>query len=120
MNQRVEGGESHQDMMDRTMSLLQELEDRYDGKKILMVSHAGPISMLIAAAELRTEEYLLQKNRISNSTYINNAEIIEVDYKVIPRDETGAINLHKPYIDRFVLKDSRGMDMRIIGDVFDC
>lgn len=42
------------------------------------------------------------------------------DQNIIPKDETGNINLHKPYIDKVILKDSKGRDMKIIGDVFDC
>ena len=120
LKKKVEGGESHQDMINRTMSLLAELENKYQNKNILLISHAGPISMMIAGAELITEEKLRNQNKITNSSHINNGEIITINYKIVPRDENGMINLHKPYIDRFMLKDSRGMEMRIIGDVFDC
>ena len=120
LSKKIEGGESYQDIMNRVMSIIEEYENTYQNKNILLISHGGPISMLIAGAELLTEEEMNKQDRITNASHINNSEMIELDYKVVPRDETGEINLHKPYIDKFTLKDSRGIEMRIIGDVFDC
>ncbi|MDQ5957187.1 MAG: isoleucyl-tRNA synthetase, partial [Patescibacteria group bacterium] len=121
LNSRPKGGESHQDMMNRTMSLLEELDKENKGKSILLVTHGGPMRMITAGAELVTEEKILE-DEISHDIrlYPHNAEIRKLNYLKVPRDETGAINLHKPYIDKVVLKDKNGEEMKIIGDVFDC
>lgn len=121
LNNRPEGGETHQEIMDRCMSLIEELEKNNVGKKILLVTHGAPMRMMTAASELVTEEDIL-KDELSHDIrlYPHNAEIRKLNYKKVPRDETGAINLHKPYIDQFILRDSRGVDMKVIGDVFDC
>lgn len=120
-NNRPEGGETHKEMMNRCMSLIQDLEKENVGKSILIVTHGGPMRMMIAGAELITEEHIIA-DELSHDIrlYPHNAEIRKLNYKRVPRDETGAINLHKPYIDKFTLTDSRGVEMRVIGDVFDC
>jgi isoleucyl-tRNA synthetase len=121
LNTRAEGGETHREMMNRCMSLIEDLESKYFGKKILFVTHGGPMRMLIASAELITEEGLVEDEIKHNAKlYPRNAELRKVNYKKVPRDATGAINLHRPHIDKIVLKDSEGNDMKLIGDVFDC
>lgn len=121
LDHKIKEGETHRDVMNRVLSLLLDLENKYNNKKILIVTHGGPIRMLVAGASLITEEVLLKDDSSLNpKLYPKNAEIFKLDYKVVPRDETGRINLHKPYIDKVVLKDSKGQDMKIIGDVFDC
>lgn len=118
---RPEGGETHQEIMNRCISVVQDLEKKYINKKILLVTHGGPMRMLIAGGELITEEDLIA-DEIAHDTrlYPRNAEIRKIDYKLVPRDATGAVNLHRPHIDNVILKDSEGNDMKLIGDVFDC
>ena len=40
--------------------------------------------------------------------------------KLVPRDETGRINLHRPYIDEIVLESKNGKPMKRVEYVFDC
>ncbi len=121
LDTRISTGETHREVMNRVMSLMEELETKHENKNILIVTHGGPMRMMICGAGLITEEQLIQDELEHDpKLYPKNAELRKVDYKVVPRDETGAINLHKPYIDKTILKDSRGVDMKIIGDVFDC
>ena len=121
LDTRIGGGETHRDMMNRVMQMVGDLEKKYSDKKILVVTHGGPGRMLIAGAELRTEEELLADER-SDSTkhYLQNAVFRKLDMKIVPRDATGAVNLHRPYIDEVTLTDSKGEIMKRIPDVFDC
>lgn len=121
LDTRIGGAESHRDMMNRTMQVIGDLEAKYSNKKILIITHGGPGRMLIAGTELRTEEELLADER-SDSTkhYLQNAKVRKLNTKIVPRDETGAVNLHRPYIDAVILKDSKGEEMKRIPDVFDC
>jgi isoleucyl-tRNA synthetase len=48
-----------------------------------------------------------------------HAHIISVKPLLVPRDGTGAINLHRPYIDEVELEVD-GKRYKRIGDVFDC
>lgn len=121
LNTRPKDGETHGEMMNRCMAVIEDLEKNNENKKILLVTHAGPMRMMIAGAELITEEELI-KDELAHDTrlYPKNAELRKINYKKVSRDETGAINLHRPYIDKVILKDRVGNDMKLIGDVFDC
>jgi isoleucyl-tRNA synthetase len=98
-----------------------DLETKYEGKTILIVTHGGPARMAFAGAALLTEEEVVYDEEHNGaSLYPKNAEVRKLDLKIVPRDETGAIILHRPYIDNVLLQDSKGLSMKRIGDVFDC
>ncbi len=109
------------EVMNRMMKGIMSLEKEYENKKILIVTHGAPMRMTIAGAELITEEEII-KDELSKDTrlYPRNAEIRKLDLKIIPRDETGKINLHRPYIDEIILKSKNGKEMKRINEVFDC
>jgi isoleucyl-tRNA synthetase len=118
---RPEGGETHREMMHRAMAALMDLEKKYEGKTILIVSHGGPTRMMLAAGALLTEEEVLKdEQEVITTLYLGNAEVRKLELTIVPRDETGAVNLHRPYIDEVVMKDSKGGTMKRIPDVFDC
>jgi isoleucyl-tRNA synthetase len=117
---RVEGGETHEEMMHRALAVIVDLEKSYEGKTILIVTHGGPARMLFAGAQLLTEEELVYDDEQAGATlYPTNAEIRKLDLLLVPRDETGAINLHRPYIDEVTLL-FEGKEYTRISDVFDC
>lgn len=117
---RPEGGETHREMMHRSMAVIYDLEKKYEGKNILIVTHGGPARMLVAGAHLLTEEEVVA-DEISGNTalYPKNAEVKTFVPRMVPRDETGAINLHRPYIDTIEL-EIHGKTYKRIPDVFDC
>lgn len=119
LDTKVEGGESYRDVMYRVMQLLYECEEKYSGKKILFVTHGSPTWMLEARAHLRTDEELYQEIATHEDTSPAHAHIIPLKPLLVPRDETGAINLHRPYIDEVEL-EIEGKRYKRIGDVFDC
>jgi isoleucyl-tRNA synthetase len=103
------------------MAVVADLEKTYAGKTFLIVTHGGPARMLFAGGELLTEEEIMEDDQSEAVTYyLKNAAVRKLDLKIVPRDETGAVNLHRPYIDEVVMKDSNGNDMKRIPDVFDC
>lgn len=115
-----EGGESHQKMMDRSMACIESLEKEYEGKTILLVTHGGPARMMVMASELLTEEEVVKDELADVTTlYPDNAEVRHLNLHLVPRDETGGLNLHRPYIDQVVLTID-GEEYTRIPDVFDC
>jgi isoleucyl-tRNA synthetase len=118
---KIGGGESQEDVMDRMIRGIYNLEEKYVNKKILIVTHGGPMRMAVAGAELLTEEELI-KDELSNDTklYPRNAELKKLNIKSIPRDEKGKVNLHRPYIDDLKIFSSNGKEMKRVEYVFDC
>lgn len=118
---KIGGGESHGDVMNRMMRGIYDLEEKYEDKKILIVTHGAPMRMATAGAGLWTEEDVI-KDELSNDTklYPRNAELRKLDIKFVPRDETGKINLHRPYIDDIKILSSKGKEMKRVEYVFDC
>jgi isoleucyl-tRNA synthetase len=117
---RPEGGETHEEVQNRMMAALMSQEKEVQGKNILFVSHGGPLRQMIAGAKLATEEEIITDEAAEHTVmYLKNGEVQQLDFRLVPRDETGAINLHRPYIDVIEL-DIAGKTYRRIGDVFDC
>ncbi len=116
LNERVDGGESFKDLAYRFMSLVCECEKKYSGKKILFVTHGSNAYMGTSEAGLKTDEEIINGDK---ELTVRNGEIINFVPKIIPRDKTGAINLHRPYIDEVILNIDGKKYKRII-DVFDC
>ena len=120
LDTRIEGGETHREMLNRAMSLWVDLEKRYTGKSILIVTHGGPAWMLVSGASLKTDEEMQEEmKRVGAGNWMPNAEIIKLEPLNIPRDETGKVNLHRPYIDEIKL-EVNGKTYTRIPDVFDC
>ncbi len=118
---RPQGGETHREMMHRSMKAVMSFEEKYQGKTILIVTHGGPARMMLAASALLTEEEVLQDEKeVITTLYLGNAEVRKLELSLVPRDETGAVNLHRPYIDQVKMIDSNGEVMNRIPDVFDC
>lgn len=117
---RPAGGETHREMMHRGMAAIMDLEKKYEGKNILVVTHGGPARMMFAGGELLTEEEVVADDKaVITTLYLGNAEVRKLDLKLVPRDETGAVNLHRPYIDDIKL-EVNGKTYTRIPDVFDC
>ncbi len=125
---RVEGGESFADVMERVGKFIYELEEKYKGKKILIVTHGAPAWLLYVVAG----EYLPQKNSYclpdlhASSTKVfveefsrfNNAEVRHLDFAPLPHNRRFEIDLHRPYIDEVVL-EIEGEEYKRIPEVFD-
>lgn len=119
IDEKIEGGESYRDVMNRMMSLLHECEEMYQGKTILFVTHGSPLWMLTMASRLATDEEVKEEMLAKEDVSPANAHLTAIVPKLIPRDETGAINLHRPYIDEVTLTIDGKVYTRI-PDVFDC
>lgn len=106
----------------RMAKTLYELEEKYRheplGKNILIVTHKSPIACL----EIYNSGELFEKGtgNIPEFSNRNNAEILEIDFKPLPHDETGAVNFHLPHIDNLKVYDKEGNIMKREGGVFDC
>jgi isoleucyl-tRNA synthetase len=115
-----EGGESLNDVRTRAWNFLREIEEKYQGKNILMVSHEDTIWMIRESAEGETDAQAIGRRNAGNGVSIETGEACEVAFKNIPRNDSGAADLHRPYIDSVVLKcDHCGGAARKINEIFD-
>ncbi|HUX35768.1 MAG TPA: class I tRNA ligase family protein [Candidatus Paceibacterota bacterium] len=119
---RPEKGESLRDLRSRLYALMESVEKKYNGKKILLVSHEYPIWMLFHIALGWNEKQAIKEKEARGDDFINPAEVQELEWKVIPRDGTGEVDLHRPYADKisFNCKKCKGKMERIreVADVW--
>lgn len=116
---RPEGGENYVDIKKRMGDMLYDLESRYEGKKILIVSHDSPLFLLRSAAQGLDQEQSLAL-RGSDDHYNHNAEPQELVFSPLPHNENYEIDLHRPYIDDVKLVSKKGNPLVRIPEVFDC
>ncbi|HUO75699.1 MAG TPA: class I tRNA ligase family protein, partial [Candidatus Paceibacterota bacterium] len=103
---RPPGGESLADLKARAWGLLHELEEKYDDRDIILVSHEYPIWMFNDAASGWSMEESIRRKETRDGGYdfLPLAGIEKVTVRNLPRDECGVVDLHRPYIDDIRLK----------------
>lgn len=122
-----EGGESLAEVRKRVGGFLYELDNKYDGKNILVVTHGGPAwLMYVVSGEYDPSGEVYQMPERSKDTKIfvkdfqrfQNAEVRELPFIRLPHNENFELDLHKPYIDEVVLVKG-GEEYRRVKEVMD-
>lgn len=118
MERAPEGGETVIAMKARVMAVLFELEQKYTGKNILIVTHGLPLRALVfssAGIDNQTLEKIGWKG-----TGMKNAEARLLSFKIYPHNSDFDLDFHRPYIDEIKLVCSCGGEMKRITEVVDC
>ncbi len=112
-------GENLSQLKNRVAEFIYDLEKKYEGKNILIISHEHPIWLMFGAAEgLNNEE--AARLRGERKDFIKTGEIKKLDFAILPHDKNFVLDLHRPYIDGILLKCEKcGAEMRRIKDVAD-
>lgn len=113
----AEDSESLKDVYKRSMELLFELEEKFQGKNILFVTHGGVVSTLHFGVEKKG----LEKHAFDffySGTLPKNADTKKLDFVAFPKNEDFEIDIHRPYIDDIELVQD-GVKLKRIKDVFD-
>ncbi len=123
--EKIGGGESLHDVQKRTAEVLYELEEKYKGKNILIVTHGGPAWLCFVNAGLfvpENKEYQVANTHIFVSDFkrFSNAEVRPLDFVPIPHNHEYELDLHRPYIDNIKLIDENGEEYNRIPEVIDC
>ncbi len=113
-NKAPPGGESFNDVRRRTAQFLYEIENRYHGKRILIVSHYSPLWVLQLAAQG------LSRKSTQGIQWYHKAQYGRLDFIPLPHDEDYELDLHRPYIDDITLVDKEGMSYKRTPEVLDC
>jgi isoleucyl-tRNA synthetase len=94
-------GESYADIIKRAGTFMYDIEQQYQGKNILIVSHGAVTRGIELVAKGVSLKNLFEETR----EYINfdNAEIRQVDFAPLPHNEHFELDLHRPFIDGVTL-----------------
>lgn len=121
-------GETLRELRARVWSAIRKLETDLRGKRILLVSHEYPLWMLSAAALGWSEKKAIDEKKAQseerNGDFISPGEARPLGVRMLPRDETGLIDLHRPYVDTISYlcseKKCRGTKKRVreVADVW--
>lgn len=76
---KPKGGESWDDILDRVKLFLDEVNEKYKDKNILIISHADPIWLMLGyLREYKNEEQYLQARKDKENSYPKVAQLIKL------------------------------------------
>jgi len=133
---KPEGGETLADVKQRITELVYELERTHVGKTILIVSHGDPLWLLHAGVRGMTPEEIVASEsavqhgsdapveirhhkKYDNLPYLQNAEVVTLNFVPLPHNEQYELDLHRPYIDALALVSDAGEPMTRVKEVMD-
>ncbi len=98
-------GETLLDVKKRVGDFIYEVERKFTGKNILIISHEDTIWMLESASAGLTNKESLYSPK---NEYIRMGELRSLHFTLLPCNENYELDLHKPFIDEIVLvKDGK-------------
>ncbi len=114
---KTEDGESYSDVLKRSGEFMYDLEQKYSGKNILIVTHGAPAR----AISLVADGYSHTRLHHHTLAFVNfeNAEMRPIDFVPVPHNEHYELDLHKPFIDAVALIDQDGNLMTRAKEVMD-
>ena len=122
LTKRLPGGENLYDVRKRVGEFIYDVDSKYEGKHILIVTHDSPATALELVAEGGDGKRFIEMWSYSED-FINPGEVRPLDFAVIPHSADFELDYHRPYIDSisWVAKDgpAQGQKMTRILDVFD-
>lgn len=108
------GGESYQDLKNRVMDFIYDIESRYQNKNIVIVTHGGPSWLLAAGSRgYNADEALSMIRDKKDFHYLSNAEYFQLDFSPLPHNINYDLDLHRPYIDEVVLEKDGAVYTRV-------
>lgn len=102
------------DVRRRVGAFLFELERRYVGKNILIISHGNPIWNLMRVAQRKPSDEFIEKEMLGL------AEVKELPFVPFPHNQEYELDLHRPYIDEVPMGSGLDGEWKRVPDVFDC
>lgn len=95
---RPEKGENWNDVKERVNNFLKDIDGKYKNKKILIISHGGPILMMESIVNGFNKEEIIKHWK---TKLINVGELRKLEFKNFPYNETDLnLDFHRPYIDQ--------------------
>jgi len=108
-------GETLKDVKARMVSAFKNINQKYQHKNILIVSHEDPLIALSGALLGLPETESYSSSKFS----LKNAQVKKLNYKNIPLNDQGDLDLHRPFIDEVKLTCSCGHQMERVPELID-
>ena len=116
MHKSVKNCETLLEAKNRVGGFLYDIEKKYQGKNILIISHGGPMSLMEAVSNGVLEKDL---EKHYNGGFVRPGEFKEFDFIPIPHNENYELDLHKPYIDEIEVVGNDGKILKRTKEVMD-
>ncbi len=114
----AEGNESDNEIKKRTMNFIYDMENKYQGKNILVVTHGGPFCLSFAGSLGYTGKETIEMFN-NGFEYPKNAEYRELNFIPISHNENYELDLHRPFIDEVHLICNCGGKLERTKEVMD-
>jgi len=95
-SKKIKDEETWSECKMRVFNFLKDIDRKYQGKNILIISHGDPLWLLEGALNGLSNEELI---RDREEAIIEVGELRKVATKFLPYDEKGNLDFHRPYID---------------------
>jgi isoleucyl-tRNA synthetase len=109
--------ETFTDVRRRMVAAIRAIDKKYKNKNILIISHGDPLWLLEGAMRGFSEH-----DFVTEKFYPQIAQPFEFDPPVLPFDDEGRMDLHRPYVDKIVLRDPKTKKelhrVKDVGDVW--
>ncbi|MFZ2832181.1 MAG: class I tRNA ligase family protein, partial [Minisyncoccia bacterium] len=114
-----EGGENLLEVKKRVMAFLEELEEKYQDKTILIVTHEYPIWMLMSGTEGATPSRAVAL-KDEKEDFVTPGTHLPFSFTRFPHNADFEFDFHLPYIDAVDVLCACGKSMSRVPYVFDC
>ncbi len=115
----AEDGETLADMRKRLGEFIYDLEARYQGKNIVIVTHEYGTWLLESIARGLDQAATIAAKLATKDDYFQNAEVRKLDFVPLPHNRDFELDYHLPYIDDVELVDEQGAPLRRVPEVVD-
>ncbi len=113
--QAAEGCESHWDVRRRMVAFFKDIDAKYRGKNIVIVSHGDPLWLLQTAFKELTKQEVRDWPH-----YNHTGQFVEMTSpRNLPYDTLGMVDVHRPFIDDVQIVCECSGTMRRVPDVAD-
>ena len=110
------GGETLCDLKRRLGEFIYEIEKRYSGKTILIISHEYVAWILAAISEGADVPQTVRIKNEAGDDFLKTGGFKEIEFIPIPHNENYELDLHRPYIDDILVQGG----FKRVPEVFDC
>ncbi len=102
--QTPEGGETLVQVASRMKKFVEKLEKKYQGKRILLVSHGDPLWVLESMMLGRTQGEMVSAKEERGNGYPKTGQLRKFSYTEFPYNEELELDFHRPYVDEILFR----------------